>query len=564
MKLKNSFFYTIREDIKNEDSTSGNLLVRSGMIKKESTGTYMYMPMGLKVQRNIENIIREEMDKTGCGEVLMPSLIHQEVYEASGRIESFGNSVFKLTDRFNKPYILGPTHEELFAIAAKQKVKSYKDLPFSLYQFQNKFRDEPRPRYGLIRVREFIMKDAYTFDKDIESLDESYNKIYNAYKNIFDRLGVNYRIVKSDTGVMGGMLSEEFQAITDIGEDVVIYCERCEFASNIDIAEVVPQDNNTEEEVQELEELHTPNCKTIKDLTELLNIDESKLIKTMIYKIDGDLYACLVPGNRETNETKILKLVEGTEIELPETSEIELNSNAVVGFAGPIDLDIKIIVDESLLNSKNMVVGANKKDYHYKNANINRDFEYDCIGDITNIKESDPCPLCGAELHFTKGIEIGNTFKLGTKYSEALNLKYLDSDNKLQPVVMGSYGIGLGRTLAAIVEQNNDENGIIWPASIAPYKVAIVLINDSDQSQKELAEKLYTELNNKKIETVLDDRNERPGIKFKDADLIGYPIRIVVGKKAAEGIVELKERTKDEVKEINSDNVLEEIAKILN
>jgi len=558
MKLKNSFFYTIREDVKNEESTSGNLLVRGGMIKKESAGTYMFMPLGLKVLRNIEAIIRDEMEKTGALEVLMPSLIHADVYEKSGRNKAFGNSVFRLQDRFKKPYVLGPTHEELFTIAAKQKVKSYKDLPFNIFQFQNKFRDEPRPRYGLIRVREFIMKDAYSFDLDLDGLEKSYQKMFQAYKNIFDRLGFNYKIVTSDTGIMGGLLSEEFQAITDIGEDKLAFCKTCDFASNIDIAKVIPKAAD-QLEMAKLELVHTPSCKTVKDVSDLLKVESDCLAKTMIYKVDEELVACIISGDREANETKILKLLGGSTIELPEKEEINKKVNTSVGFSGPIGLKLKIILDQGLLDKKNLVTGANKDDYHYINANVERDFKYDLIGDITNIKEGDTCPKCGKVISFTKGIEVGNTFKLGTKYAEALGLEYLDQENKLKPVVMGSYGIGLGRTLASFVEQNNDENGMIWPLSIAPYKVAIVQINMKDEDQTKLSADIYDKLIKENIEVVYDNRDERPGVKFKDMDLIGIPIRITVGKKASENIVEFKKRINKELTELNVADVLAEV-----
>lgn len=563
MKLKNSFFYTVREDIKNEDSTSGNLLVRSGMIKKGSTGTYMYMPLGLKVLKNIEKVVREEMEAAGSQEMLMPSLIHQEVYEESGRNETFGSSIFRLNDRFGKPYILGPTHEEMFAIAGKMNVKSYKDLPFNLFQFQNKFRDEPRPRYGLIRVREFIMKDAYSYDLDLEGLDVSYNKMFKAYQNIFDRFELDYKIVKADTGAMGGLLSEEFQAVTEIGEDTLVLCDKCDYASNIEVSECIQQERETNEEKMPLELIETPHLKTIEELSDSLNLDASRFIKTMVYKVDDELVACLVPGNREVNETKVLKLLGGNEIELPTNEEIVNCTNGIVGFIGPINLGIRIIADKAVLKMTNAIIGANQKDYHYKNANVDIDFTYDDEADITNIQEGDVCPKCGGIVFFKKGIEVGNTFKLGTKYSEALGLQYQDQNNKFHPVVMGSYGIGIGRTMAAIVEQMHDDSGLVWPISIAPYKVYIVLINEKDEVQSELANKLYDEFNKENIDVILDNRKERAGVKFKDADLIGVPIRITVGKKASENLVEFKLRTNDELEEIESDECLDKVKAII-
>lgn len=540
MKLKNSFFYTLRENQKGEDSTSGNLLVRAGFIKKSSAGIYMLLPLGKKVVTNIENIIREEMDKTGCQEVTMPCLINEETFIASGRRSGFGNSMFSLKDRFSKPFVLGPTHEELFAIAAQMKINSYKDLPFSLYQIQTKFRDEPRPRYGLIRVREFVMKDSYTFDKDEAGLDVSYQKQFDAYKNIMNRLSLNYKVVKADTGIMGGLLSEEFQAVSDIGEDILVLCDSCEFASNIEVAKCVNEKASHKDEL-EIEIVHTPNAKTIAEVASFMNLSSEDFVKTLIYSIDGVPYAVMVKGNRDVNEVKLRKIFNANIVELA-TPEIVLDvTNAPIGFAGPINIKCKIIMDEEVSNMSNFIVGANKEDYHYKNVN-HKDFEVDHIADVRNIQEGDICPCCNGKIYFKHGIEVGNTFKLGTKYSKALNLEYLDSDNQSNLVWMGSYGIGVGRCMAAIVEQNNDENGIIWPMNIAPYKVSVVVISSKDEIQYNLANKIYNQLNNSKIETLLDDRDERPGVKFKDMELIGIPLRITVGKKAAEEIVEVKSR----------------------
>lgn len=562
MKLKNSFFYTLRQDMSDEDSVSSNLLVRSGMIKKGSTGTYMFMPLGLRVLRKIEAIVREEMEDAGSSEVLMPSLIHQEVYEQSGRNEIFGNSIFRLRDRFGRPYILGPTHEELFALAGKMKVKSYKDLPFNLFQFQNKFRDEPRPRFGLIRVREFIMKDAYSFDCDLEGLDESYKKMFNAYINIFDRLEMDYKIVKADTGAMGGLLSEEFQAIADIGEDILVLCDDCDYASNYEISECITNKEYNEQE-EDIELIHTPNVKSIKDLTEFLNTDADSFVKTLVYKVDGEFVACMVPGDRDANEAKIMKLLGANTIELPEPHEVEQTVNTIVGFTGPIDLNVKLVVDKQVVNRKNVIVGANKADYHYKNVSITRDVKYKISGDISTTKEGDVCPNCGGKIVLKKGIEVGNTFKLGTKYSEALKLEYLDNENKLHPVVMGSYGIGLGRSMAAIVEQKHDDNGIVWPMSIAPYHVYIVVIKNKDEVQMELANSIYDNLRKNNIDVIMDDRADRPGVKFKDSELIGIPIRITVGKKAGENIVEFKERTDNKASDMSADDVLAKVQEIM-
>lgn len=556
MKLKNNYFYTIREDIKDEEAISGKLLVRSGMIKKSSAGVYMYLPIGYKVLKNIESIIREELNKEGLLELSMPTLIPREIYAQTGRTDSFGSSVFSLKDRFNRDYILGPTHEELFTIASLSCIKSYKDMPYSLYQFQTKFRDEPRPRYGLIRVREFVMKDAYSFDKDLEGLDKSYEKIFNAYKRIFDRIGINYKIVRADTGVMGGLLSEEFQALTEIGEDTLVLCDKCDFASNIEVTKHIVNENSNKEE-KNIELIETKSKETIEDVCNFLNIDIRDSVKALLMNVDESLVIFFVRGDRELNEVKALKALNAKEISFA-NDELIATSNAVPGYTGPVGLNAKVVIDEEVLKMKNFCCGANKEGYHYINANV-KDINYDIVADIVNVKEGDICPNCGGKLYFKKGIEIGNTFKLGTKYSEALGLNYSDEFNKLKPVVMGSYGIGLGRCMAAVVEQHNDDKGIIWPDAIAPFKTSIVIVNTKDEIQNTVANDLYDELMKNNIDTILDDRNERLGVKLNDMDLIGVPYRIIVGKRASEGIIELKRRDSDENLEIKVSKILEYI-----
>ena len=556
MKLKNNYFYTIREDIKDEEAISGKLLVRSGMIKKSSAGVYMYLPIGYKVLKNIESIIREELNKEGLLELSMPTLIPREIYAQTGRTDSFGSSVFSLKDRFNRDYILGPTHEELFTIASLSCIKSYKDMPYSLYQFQTKFRDEPRPRYGLIRVREFVMKDAYSFDKDLDGLDKSYEKIFNAYKRIFDRIGINYKIVRADTGVMGGLLSEEFQALTEIGEDTLVLCDKCDFASNIEVTKHIVNENSNKEE-KNIELIETKSKETIEDVCNFLNIDIRDSVKALLMNVDGSLVIFFVRGDRELNEVKALKALNAKEISFA-NDELIATSNAVPGYTGPVGLNAKVVIDEEVLKMKNFCCGANKEGYHYINANV-KDINYDIVADIVNVKEGDICPNCGGKLYFKKGIEIGNTFKLGTKYSEALGLNYSDEFNKLKTVVMGSYGIGIGRCMAAVVEQHNDDKGIIWPDTIAPFKTSIVIVNTKDEIQNTVANDLYDELMKNNVDTILDDRNERLGVKLNDMDLIGVPYRIVVGKRASEGIVELKRRDNDEILEINVSKILEYI-----
>ncbi len=541
MKLNNSFFYTLREDVKDEDSRSSNLLVRAGYIKKSSAGVYMLMPLGHRVMNNIENIIRDEMNRTGCQELLMPALIAEDVYVASGRRSGFGASMFSLKDRKGQPYVLGPTHEELFAQAAKMKIRSYKDMPFSLYQMQTKYRDEPRPRYGLIRTREFTMKDAYTFDIDEAGLDVAYQKQFNAYKNVMDRLHLDYRIVRADTGIMGGLLSEEFQAVTPLGEDILVLCDQCDFSSNIEVAQCVAEKPVATDVQEELTLVETPHSKTIEEVTEFLNKDAKQFVKTLIYTVDGKPVAVMVRGDREVNETKLRKLFGAQEVELAEPEVVRQVTGAEIGFAGPIGIQCETVADEEVTFMQNFVIGANKTGYHYTGVN-QKDFTPTHVADVRNIMEGDTCPCCGGKIHFAHGIEVGNTFKLGTKYSKAMGLQYLDSNNQLQDVWMGSYGIGPARAMAALVEQTADENGINWPADIAPYPVAIVIISLKDEEQVATADKLYNQLYDMGIEPLLDDRDQRPGVKFKDMDLIGIPYRITVGKGIKDGVVEFKVR----------------------
>lgn len=562
MKLKESFFYTIREEIKDEESNSGKLLVKSGMIKKTSNGIYIYMPLGLKTLEKIKTIIRKHMNKTGAMELLMPSLLPEEVYIASGRREIFGSNMFTLKDRYHRSYSLGPTHEELFVEAAKMKIKSYKDMPFNIYQIGSKYRDETRPRYGLIRVREFFMKDAYSFDADLEGLDVSYQKMFQAYQDIFDEIGIEYKIVRADTGAMGGLLSEEFQAVTEIGEDILVLCDTCDYASNIEVSECVKSEIETREALLPKEKIETKGYGTVEQLMNHLELTPDKIVKTLVYQAGEQFYACMVPGDREINEVKLAKLLGVAEVSLASYEDVKKITGAEVGFAGPIGLQIPIIIDQDILTMHNFLVGANETDYHYQNTNVT-DFHYDMIADIKNVKEGDLCPKCGGHLSFKKGIEIGNTFKLGTKYSESLGLEYTDSNNELHPVMMGCYGIGLGRILASIVEQNYDENGIIWPSKIAPYQVAIVLISEKEEAQVKIANQLYDSLVKEGIDVILDNREERPGVKFKDMDLIGIPIRITVGKKAADGVVEWKLRKENMSIEVPVKEVVEKVKEMI-
>ncbi len=533
-----TFLVTLRENVKDEDSNSSNYLVRSGCIAKIGSGIYAYLPIGLRIYQKIEQIVREEMNQKNAEELIMPSLIPMTYYEKSGRKEKFGPSMFQLKDRYERDYALGPTHEELFAFIAKKKIHSYKDMPFTLYQMANKYRDEARPRYGLIRVREFVMKDAYSFDKDDMGCDQSYMQMKQAYNTIFDRLHIQYRIVKADNGTMGGSLSEEYQAITDIGEDEILLCDHCDYAANKEVATCYS--NRTNEKPKPLEKIHTPNCKTVEEVSTYLNVSKEKIVKTMLYQAKDKIYACLIRGDREINELKLTKALHVEEVTLVEEKQRKSTFSVPNGFIGPIQNPYEIIMDDEVSQMKNFVTGANEKDFHYQNVNVT-DFQVKIIADIKTAKNMDLCPSCQTgHLQAKKGIEIGNLFKLGTKYAEALDLQYLDEENQLHPVIMGSYGIGIGRIMAAIAEQNWTEQGIQWPMEIAPYQVGIIPVSMEDQRLTSACEKYHEQLEKEHIDVLYDDRMERFGVKAKDMELIGIPIRIIFGKYIEEGKVEVK------------------------
>jgi prolyl-tRNA synthetase len=538
MKLKNSYFVTYKENVKDEEAISGNLLVRGGFIKKNSAGVYMYLPLGFKVLKKIEAIVRDEMNAAASQEVLMPSLIPEDVYIASGRRHLFGSSMFAFKDRFDRSVVLGPTHEELFAVAASAHIKSYKNLPLSLYQFQTKFRDEPRPRFGVIRVREFIMKDAYTFDKDLDGLQKNYDAMVKAYIQSFDKMGLHYRIVKADTGVMGGLLSEEFQAITDIGEDTIVFCPSCDYSANLEIAKRQPSEFVSPAPAKQYSKLHTPNLKTIEQLCNAYNLEPKSLVKTLVYMIDEKLVAVSVCGHREVSSVKLQKYFNASSVELATPAQL-VEANIQMGYIGPVDCPIPLLVDEEVLSLTSMMTGANEVDMHFVNVSL-LDFSQHDIADVSMVHKHDGCPVCHAPLDIQKGIEVGNTFKLGDKYSKAMNLYYSDETNSLKPVIMGSYGIGLGRCMAAIVEQHHREKGIVWPIHVAPYEVGLLVVSTKDEYAMLKANEVYESLQANKVDVVLDDRDERVGVKFNDAELIGIPFQVVFGKALTHNQVELK------------------------
>lgn len=565
MRLSKYLLPTLREVPNEAEIPSHQLMLRAGLIRKLSSGVYSYLPLGLKVLKNAEKIIREGMDNHDAQELLMSALLPKEIYEVSGRWQVFGPEMFRLKDRGDRDFCLGPTHEEIFTDTVKNTIRSYKQLPVTLYQIQTKYRDERRPRFGVIRSREFIMKDAYSFDRDEAGLDASYNNMYDAYKEIFDKMELDYLIVDADSGAMGGSGSQEFMVKSEIGEDTIAYCENCGYCANEEKAICVPENNIADDLFKEMSKVHTPNAGTIEDVTNLMKRTPKDFAKTIIYKADEKFVAVMVRGDREVNETKVVnKLGGAVEFDLAPLDDLMRITNAKAGFAGPVGLDIDIFVDSEVALMKNMVVGANETDYHLDNVNIGRDFEATVVGDFRNIEEGDLCPKCKEKIKTCRGIEVGHIFKLGTKYSEALQCTFLDENGKEQIPIMGCYGIGVSRCIAAVIEQNCDENGIIWPMSMAPYHVIVVPVNVKDESQVKLAEEIYDTLRLKGIETIIDDRNERAGVKFKDAELIGIPLRITVGKKAAEGLVEFNIRKTGEVLELSTSEAIDKALEMIN
>ena len=547
MRMSKLLMPTLREVPAEAEIVSHQLMLRAGLIRKLAAGIYSYLPLGLRTLQKVEQIVREEMDRAGALELLMPALLPAESYQASGRWEVFGDNMFKLHDRNGRDFCLGPTHEELFTETVLNEVRSYKEYPMTLYQIQHKYRDEGRPRFGIMRSREFVMKDAYSFDLTKEGLDESYKAMYDAYCRIFTRLGLDFTIVDADSGAMGGSGSQEFMVKSPVGEDGIAYCDACGYAANYEKAECVPTEKDFPEGTLEMEKIHTPNAHTIEELVGFMGTEPYVFAKTIIYKADDKYVAAMVRGDREINEVKLKNLVGCIDdLELAAPAIVRDLTHAEVGFAGPVGLEIPVYVDKEVTLMKNFIVGANDTDYHYKNVNIGRDFEATVVADIRVIETGDACPKCGQPIKTAQGIEVGHIFKLGTKYSDALGLKALDENGNSASVIMGCYGIGVTRCLAAAIEQNYDENGIIWPKSIAPYQVCVVPVNHKDEQQVAEAEAIYNRLLDMGIEAIIDDRPERAGVKFKDCDLIGIPVRIVVGKKIGEGVVEFKERTKPE------------------
>ena len=559
MRMSKMLMPTLKEIPSDAEITSHQLMLRAGMIRKMASGIYNQLPMGIRVFRKVEDIIREEMNAKGAQEISCALLVPAELWQESGRWDVMGPEMFRLKDRNGRDYCLGPTHEETFTHIVRNEITSYKQLPLNLYQIETKFRDERRPRFGVMRTRNFTMKDAYSFDADQEGLDKSYDDMFDAYTRIFARCELDNSPVQADSGAMGGSASAEFMVKSEVGEDEIVFCSGCDYAANIEKATSVNHEASTEE-MKEMSEIETPNVHTIEELQEFFKMDAGQFAKTLIYYADGKTVAVVVRGDRDVNETKVANAIGGAvEFELASEDTIKAVTGAEVGFAGPIGIKADyLFIDQEVVDQRNVIVGANKTGYHIQNANFGRDFEGQ-VGDFRNVQEGDKCPKCGQPLEIMRGVEVGHIFKLGTKYSESMGATFLDQNGKSQPIIMGCYGIGVERTVAAVIEQHHDENGIIWPLALAPYHVVVVPVNVKKEEHLENAEKIYNELQAAGVEVLLDDRNERAGFKFKDSDLLGIPMRITVGKDIVDGKVEFKLRKEADKEIISVDEVLDRV-----
>ncbi len=553
MKLSQLHLKTLRQVPAEAEIPSHILLLRAGMIRKTVAGIYSYMPMGWRTVRKIEEIVRQEMDAKGGQEIRTSVLQPGELWMESGRWNAYGPEMWRIKDRNGRDFCLGPTAEEIFTDIIKNDVDSYRQLPINIYQISNKFRDEARPRFGMMRSRDFIMKDAYSFDKDAESMDKSYDEMYDAYTRVFKRCGLTFRPVEADTGAIGGSNSHEFTALCEYGESEIAYCESCDMAATVEKAATVDAPAETGVEMLALEKVHTPDAKTIEEVAGFLGLEKSQTIKALLYVVydeegkEKEYVAAFIRGDRELNMTKLINALNVPEyaIEFADEEKMGAVTGSVGGFTGPMGLhDCRIVVDSELPGLKNLCAGACEKDYHYKNVNYGRDYTAEIICDLKTLKEGDPCPVCGGRVGHARGVEVGQVFKLGTKYSQAMSAFFQDEEQQEKPMLMGCYGIGISRTFQAIIDmpRNHDENGIIWPMSVAPYHVIITEVRPGDPEQDKVSQEIYEALLKSGVEVLWDDRDERPGVKFKDADLIGIPVRITVGKLAGEGLVEYKLR----------------------
>ena len=549
MRYSKYFIPTTKETPADAEVISHQLMLRAGMIRKITSGIYTYLPVGLRAVRKVEHIIREEMNRSGALELLMPAVQPAELWQESGRWNYYGRELLRFKDRHDRDACLGPTHEEVITDLVRREVHSYRHMPVNFYQIQAKFRDEIRPRFGIMRGREFIMKDAYSFDADEKGAAESYRIMYDAYERIFRRCGLTFRAVEADTGAIGGSFSHEFMVLADSGEDGIVSCLDCTYAANLEKAEVrVPESTAVEtDEPGPIEEVETPDIRTIEDLSGFLSMPANRLLKTLVYRAGDEAVAVLVRGDHDLNEVKLKALLGADQVEMAETALVEQVTGAPTGFAGPVGLGVRILADQDLHGMKNLVAGGNRKDLHLRNVNLDRDCTVEQYADLRVITPEDPCPRCGGSLKFSRGIEVGHIFKLGTKYSRAMGAFYADEDGKERPIIMGCYGIGVGRTVAAAIEQNHDENGMVFPIPIAPFEVVLLPLQMNEPTVVEAAETLYKSLQDQGRDVLLDDRDLRAGAKFKDADLIGTPLRVTVGSRSLEkGLVEIKLRNEKE------------------
>jgi prolyl-tRNA synthetase len=571
LRYKDFFIPTLKEDPADAEVLSQRLMIRAGMIRKLAAGIYNYLPLGLRSIRKVENIVREEMNRAGAIELLMPFVLPAELWKESGRWDKYGKELLRFKDRAGRDFCIGPTHEEIITDIVRKEFRSYKQLPVNLYQIQAKFRDEIRPRFGVMRAREFIMKDGYSFDADEEAAERSYWNMYRAYHRIFERCGLEFRAVLADTGVIGGSFSHEFMVLAPTGEDVIMSCNQCDYAANLELAEIGErgEEESITRQIREkkaVDEVHTPNLKTVEEVANFLKVNPNKLIKTMIVETEDKPVAALVRGDQELSLAKLKRVIGADFVELASENVIEEVTKGPLGFSGPVGVKIKLVADRSIKGVENAVTGANKKNYHLVNVNLGRDFEVHQFADIRVGSDNDPCTNCEkGVLSSSRGIEVGHVFKLGTKYSEAMNATFVDQSGREKYFIMGCYGIGIGRTVAAAIEQNHDENGIAMPMSIAPFEVLILPLNVSHKQILKTAEEIYSKLDQSGIQVVIDDREESAGIKFKDADLIGIPIHVVIGHRTLkENLVEVKLRKGAISKRVKVGEVVREVQSIIN
>lgn len=560
MRYSQIFLPTLKETPAEAEVISHRLMLRAGFMRKLTSGVYSYLPYGLAAIRRVEQIVREEMNRAGAQELLMPMVQPADLWKETGRYEKYGPELLRFRDRHDRESCLGPTHEEVITDIIRRELHSYRDLPVNLYQIQIKFRDEIRPRFGLMRGREFVMKDAYSFDVSDEQAETSYMKMYEAYRRIFSRCGLTFRAVQADSGAIGGNFSHEFMVLAKTGEDTIVVCTACEYAANMEKAEVKTTGPGGTEEMAVLKKVETPGKRKVDAVCEFLGIEAARLVKTMVYMADGNPVAVLVRGDREVEEVKLKNLLKVADVDLADDKQAFDATGVPTGYLGPVGSAIRLVADQEVMLMRNFVTGANEKNHHLLNVNPVRDFQAEAVADLRKITTDDPCPVCGGRLELTEGIEVGHIFKLGTSYSEKMQAVFQDKDGLEKPFVMGCYGIGVSRVVAAAIEQNHDENGIIFPVPLAPYKAVILNLDPKDEKITEAAESIYAELSLAGMDVLLDDRDERPGAKFKDADLLGMPFRITVGKKFAQGgIVELRDRKTGESTEMPLDRLKVEL-----